>query len=149
MTTNWIYKKKKKTLYVQLHILPKPSTCYTIPDGVDGDNLQVHHYLARSQKQKQKKLFKLWLMFYWLLPVFILNLAQYFFPSLLQIASKFQEKKLHKPLFMGISSPYFCRSVIPRKSQSCCYSSWLGGQPFSLSTAPGVLECRSLLLNVV
>ena len=34
----WNY---NKTLYVQLQILSIPWKCYTIPDGVDGDILQV------------------------------------------------------------------------------------------------------------
>ena len=37
-TTNLIY---DKTLYVQLQNLPKPGKFYTIPDGADGDILQV------------------------------------------------------------------------------------------------------------
>ena len=37
-TTNLIY---NKTLYVHLTILPNPRKFYTIPDGVDGDILQV------------------------------------------------------------------------------------------------------------
>ena len=44
VTTNLIF---DKTLYVQLQILPKPWQFYTIPDGVDGDILQVWKPLER------------------------------------------------------------------------------------------------------
>ena len=46
MTTNWIY---DKTLYVQYPILHELRKLYTIPDGVDGDSLQVCYWLDSLQ----------------------------------------------------------------------------------------------------